>query len=425
MARKGMMVGSGKRGYHNIIGRDPSVHAQSARGMKQPQNINIFTPTELPIYKIGGKFYFRDTRLGEYRNIIDPSDRKDINISNELLEMPAKDDWEKIDYLRKWSLKNLRENTEDWLAKMGKEVYGAEPSIYTVNGKADYVGTEVEDENNRWDDSYLIKNGYWVIHDGKKHHVYKTNPDDENNQIALKEFGKPYANLTKDQKWEFEQLIEYEKSKEKLVGGLGDNKPDSAFNKKELAKGINVEMEHTNNPEIAKEVVKDHLTEFPKGYYSNLDKMEKKLKREKIIGQENTKQNRENRFYNIDEKFIKKKLKEENKSKKVNTNYEELDKEQRKVIENIDKEKYGQYKIGDLRQIMSKYQNKENWKKPFTAKVSTREEAEKLATAIRFFMADEPRVELNNIFSPAEIKKGNFYRKTPSYSVTTRGYQAW
>lgn len=107
------------------------------------------------------------------------------------------------------------------------------------------------------------------------------------------------------------------------------------------------------------------------------------------------------------------------------TNYEELDREQRKIIENIDKEKYGNYLIGDLRQTMYKYQDKTNWKKPFTAIVNTPEEADKLATAIRFFMADEPRVELNNINSPAEIKKGNFYKKTPSYSVTTRGYQAW
>jgi hypothetical protein len=41
MARKGMMVGTGKRGYHNVIGRDPAVHSQSAKGIKQPQQVNI------------------------------------------------------------------------------------------------------------------------------------------------------------------------------------------------------------------------------------------------------------------------------------------------------------------------------------------------------------------------------------------------
>ena len=40
MKRKGMMVGKGKRGYHNVIPKDPKVHSQSAKGMKQPQRIN-------------------------------------------------------------------------------------------------------------------------------------------------------------------------------------------------------------------------------------------------------------------------------------------------------------------------------------------------------------------------------------------------
>ena len=40
--RKGMMVGSGKKGYHNVVGRDPAIHSQSAKGIKQPEQINIF-----------------------------------------------------------------------------------------------------------------------------------------------------------------------------------------------------------------------------------------------------------------------------------------------------------------------------------------------------------------------------------------------
>ena len=38
--RKGMGQGKGK-GYKNIIGKDPMVHSQSAKGVKQPQNINL------------------------------------------------------------------------------------------------------------------------------------------------------------------------------------------------------------------------------------------------------------------------------------------------------------------------------------------------------------------------------------------------
>jgi len=40
--RKGMMVGKGKKGYHNVMGKDPYVHSQSARGIKQPQRIPQF-----------------------------------------------------------------------------------------------------------------------------------------------------------------------------------------------------------------------------------------------------------------------------------------------------------------------------------------------------------------------------------------------
>jgi hypothetical protein len=52
-----------------------------------------------------------------------------------------------------------------------------------------------------------------------------------------------------------------------------DHVPDSAFNPKQLAMGIKVEKEHTDDPEKAKEISKDHLAEFP-DYYTRLKKME-------------------------------------------------------------------------------------------------------------------------------------------------------
>lgn len=75
--------------------------------------------------------------------------------------------------------------------------------------------------------------------------------------------------------------------KEFVKGGLGDNRPDSMFDKKQLEIGIKVEMEHTKDRRIAKEIAKDHLVEF-KDYYKELNKMEKKLedkkKRNGLIG---------------------------------------------------------------------------------------------------------------------------------------------
>jgi hypothetical protein len=62
---------------------------------------------------------------------------------------------------------------------------------------------------------------------------------------------------------------------DKIPGGLGDDKPDSAFDKKQLDKGKEEEKkEHTNDDEIAKEIVKDHLTEDPEYYEKEAAKPE-------------------------------------------------------------------------------------------------------------------------------------------------------
>ncbi len=53
--------------------------------------------------------------------------------------------------------------------------------------------------------------------------------------------------------------------------------PDSAFNRRQLEKGIKVEMEHTTSKKVAKAIAKDHLFESP-DYYRALEKMEKKLR---------------------------------------------------------------------------------------------------------------------------------------------------
>jgi DNA polymerase-3 subunit epsilon len=59
-------------------------------------------------------------------------------------------------------------------------------------------------------------------------------------------------------------------SKEKLKGGAGDNKPDSAFDSQQLAIGIGDETgEHTPNKLIGKEIAKDHLSQDPE-YYKKL-----------------------------------------------------------------------------------------------------------------------------------------------------------
>jgi hypothetical protein len=73
-------------------------------------------------------------------------------------------------------------------------------------------------------------------------------------------------------------------SKERIPGGLASNKSLHDIADKhgvslshinaQLSKGVKVEMEHTDDKKVAREIAKDHLMEDP-NYYDELEKMEK------------------------------------------------------------------------------------------------------------------------------------------------------
>jgi hypothetical protein len=60
---------------------------------------------------------------------------------------------------------------------------------------------------------------------------------------------------------------------EKIPGGLADGKNPADFDPQAIAKGIKVELEHTDDKDVAREISMDHLTEDPK-YYDKLERME-------------------------------------------------------------------------------------------------------------------------------------------------------
>jgi len=62
--------------------------------------------------------------------------------------------------------------------------------------------------------------------------------------------------------------------------GKHKDSPDSEFDPNELAMGIKIESEHSDNPEICKEIAKDHLSEI-KNYYTLLKQMEESAKKGK------------------------------------------------------------------------------------------------------------------------------------------------
>ena len=79
--------------------------------------------------------------------------------------------------------------------------------------------------------------------------------------------------------WKIYESAEIER--DQLKGGKGDQLSPEEVHPKELQKGIQHEMEHTNDPDVAEEIALDHLAEDPL-YYTHLDKMEREVKKKKI-----------------------------------------------------------------------------------------------------------------------------------------------
>jgi hypothetical protein len=75
------------------------------------------------------------------------------------------------------------------------------------------------------------------------------------------------------------KTIELDKSRIRAKFQIGKHNKvaDVKFDKKELKLGIKIEMEHTDDPEIAKSIAKDHLSEC-KDYYTRLLKLERACK---------------------------------------------------------------------------------------------------------------------------------------------------
>jgi hypothetical protein len=82
--------------------------------------------------------------------------------------------------------------------------------------------------------------------------------------------------------WSVNQLVElYRKlssmqKKDRLPGGLADKRDPTDFDASDLADGIEVELEHTTDKDLAREIAMDHLAEDP-DYYRKLARVEKGL----------------------------------------------------------------------------------------------------------------------------------------------------
>ncbi|MCH7761622.1 hypothetical protein IIA15_09550 [candidate division TA06 bacterium] len=62
------------------------------------------------------------------------------------------------------------------------------------------------------------------------------------------------------------------------------------------------------------------------------------------------------------------------------------------IVAEIDETEFQGFKVGDLREVFSAYQDPENWKNEFLVYDIYGEEAKKLISAIQFFQGGEPVV---------------------------------
>ena len=67
--------------------------------------------------------------------------------------------------------------------------------------------------------------------------------------------------------------------KDRLSGGFADGRHPAEFDTEQLVMGINVELQHTDDPYVACEIAMDHLAEI-EDYYTRLAQMEEEAKGE-------------------------------------------------------------------------------------------------------------------------------------------------
>jgi hypothetical protein len=111
--------------------------------------------------------------------------------------------------------------------------------------------------------------------------------DDSGLSILLE---KEYVDVFNKKDIKKSEISDIEKAKDKLEGGLADHLSMEQIAKKhkvsvkkimkQVKKGLKVEREHTDDPDVALQIVKDHISEFY-DYYMRLEKMETEAKKDK------------------------------------------------------------------------------------------------------------------------------------------------
>ena len=175
-----------------------------------------------------------------------------------------------IEYLKQWHQPGSHEGNEKIGAGTEDNVYEKDGYVLVWNDRLGYIGLE-------YDLSYLDEE----IDNINDNVNYVVVDDDFNRQWYKDIIGKvydtppPFAHVKEVDKKDIQSEIALpDENGEYLEGGLADGHKPDEYDPAELGKGVQVEMEHTDDPKVALEIAMDHLQEIP-DYYTRLDQMEK------------------------------------------------------------------------------------------------------------------------------------------------------
>lgn len=106
------------------------------------------------------------------------------------------------------------------------------------------------------------------------HHMINLKPGYWHGELEQQSFSNRNASMTHK---ELKHIEKIPAGMEESVG-KHNNVSNSKFDPVELAMGVKIEHEHTNDKDVAENIAKDHLSEIP-DYYSRLVKLERNSKR--------------------------------------------------------------------------------------------------------------------------------------------------
>jgi len=148
-------------------------------------------------------------------------------------------------------------------------------TIYNDNGVVGKITTNFAHPNTEFASyKYEIKDGLVIVSGNWEEGFFSVDKQKGTIKLSDDAISDIEQEISDEFKEDYTETDLYAKKKNYIKGGIGDKTDISKLNQEELKKGIKVELEHTSNSKIAREIASDHLTE-DKDYYKKLSIMEK------------------------------------------------------------------------------------------------------------------------------------------------------